>query len=46
MYAMAEKREKYVLYLHDHEHKTQMEKDDQIKVLEWAKKEMAPSFTI
>ena len=46
MYAMAEKREKYVSYLLDHEHKSQMNKVDQARILEWAQTRMAPSFTI
>ena len=46
MYAMAEKRKQYVSYLHEHEHDSQMNKADQMKILEWAKTKMAPSPTI
>ena len=46
MYAMAEKRKQYVSYLHEHKHDSQMNKIDQMKILEWTKTRMAPSSTI
>ena len=41
MYAMAERRKKYVTYLHEHEHDSKMSKNDEIKILEWVKNRMA-----
>jgi hypothetical protein len=46
MYAMAEKRKKYVDYLHEHKHDSQMSKGDQINILEWVKTRIALSSTI
>ena len=46
MYAMAEKREQYVSHLHKHKHKSQMIEDDQMKILDWAKRKIASSPTI
>ena len=45
MYAMAQKREKYVSYLCDHEHEAKMNHSDQINILEWAKTRMTLSST-
>ena len=46
MYAMAKKREEYVYFLHKHKHESQMIEDDQMKILEWAKRKIALSSTI
>ena len=46
MYAMAEKRKEYVSHLHKHEHKSQMIEDDQMNILDWAKRKIASSPTI
>ena len=46
MYAMAEKREQYVSYLHKHEHDSQMNKVDQMKILEWTKSWIELSFSV
>ena len=46
MYAMAEKRKEYVSHLHKHKHKSQMIEDDQMKILDWAKRKIALSSTI
>jgi hypothetical protein len=43
MYAMAERRKQYVIYLHQHEHDSQMNPNDQIKIFEWAKTRMTSS---
>ena len=40
MYAMAEKQKQYVTYLHQHEHDSQMNKSDQLEILEWTKSKM------
>lgn len=44
MYAMAERRKMYVEYLHKHEHDSQMNTDDQMKILNWAKRMMKLSY--
>ena len=43
MYAMAERRELYVSYLHEHEHKhkSRLKNDDQTKILEWVNSKIA-----
>ncbi len=41
MYTIAGRRKQYVNYLKDHEHDSQMTRDNQIKVLKWTKKKMA-----
>ena len=46
MYAMADKREQYVSHLHKHKHESQMIEDDQMKILDWAKRKIALSSTI
>ena len=43
MYAMAQKRKQYINYLNQHEHDSKMEKNDQIKILEWTKTKMTSS---
>ena len=40
LYAMANRRQQYVDYLHDHKHDSQMSSNDQIKILEWIKTKM------
>ena len=45
LYAMAQKREQYVSHLHKHEHNSQMNKTDQMKILEWTKTKMTKSST-
>ena len=45
MYAMAEKREQFVNYLNDHEHDSQMNKADQMDILDWAKTMMITPST-
>jgi hypothetical protein len=40
MYAMAEKREKYVSYLQKHEHGSKMSMNEQNKILDWVKRQM------
>ena len=41
MYAMAERRKQYVIFLHQHKHESQMGKADQTKILEWTKTTIA-----
>ena len=40
MYAMAQKREKYVSYLQKHEHNSQMSRNEQNKIFDWVKNQM------
>jgi hypothetical protein len=40
MYAMAEKREKYVSYLQKHEHSSKMSMNEQNKILDWVERQM------
>ena len=46
MYFMAEKRKQYVSHLHEHKHDSYMNKVDQTKILNWAKRKIAYSFKI
>ena len=40
MYAMTEKREKYVSYLQKHEHSSKMSMNEQNRILDWVKRQM------
>ncbi len=46
MYVMAEKRKEYVSYLHQHNQNLQMNKVDQMRILEWAKSRITLSSKI
>jgi len=45
LYAMAEKREQFVNYLHDHEHDSHMDKADQKDILDWTRTMMVTPST-